>query len=51
MKNYPSSAQLLEQLKGVKVVFDEVKEPKQLTKENLAKMSAAMGAVRADMIK
>lgn len=51
LKNYPSSAKLLEQLKGVKVVFDTVKEPKQLTKENLAKMSAAMSAVRADMIK
>lgn len=51
LKNYPSSAGLLAQLKGIKIVFDEVKEPKQLTKENLSKLSVVMSEVRADMIK
>jgi dihydroorotate dehydrogenase len=51
LKKYPSSAQLLEQLKGVQKVFDTVKSPEELTKDNLNKMAAAIGAVRADMIK
>jgi hypothetical protein len=51
LKKYPSSAGLLAQLQSIKAVFDTIKSPQELTKENLAKLSAAVTAVRNDMIK
>lgn len=51
LKQYPSSASLLEQLKKAEKVFAEIKTPDELTKENLSKLSVAIGSVRADMIK
>ena len=51
LQKYPSSAGLLDQLKSIKKVFDEVKTPEDLTKDNLSKLSAAVGAVRNDMVK
>ncbi|MFN8166294.1 MAG: hypothetical protein U0X76_09025 [Bacteroidia bacterium] len=51
LKKYPSSAGLLAQLKSIKTVFDTIKSPQDLTKENLSKLSAAVTAVRNDLIK
>ena len=51
LQKYPSSAGLLAQLKSIKKVFDDVKTPEDLTKDNLSKLSAAVGAVRNDMVK
>ena len=51
LKKYPSSAGLLAQLKSIKTVFDTIKSPQDLTKENLSKLRAAVTAVRNDLIK
>jgi hypothetical protein len=51
LTKYPSSADLLVQLKTIKVVFDDIKSSEELNKEAMAKLSAVVTPVRADMIK
>jgi hypothetical protein len=51
LTKYPSSAGLLKQLKGIKTVFDNFKSPEELTKENMAKLSASIVPVRNDLTK
>ncbi len=49
LTKYPSSASLLVQLKGIKTVFDGIKSPEDLSKENMAKLSAVVSPVRMDL--
>lgn len=51
LTKYPSSATLLEQLKGIKKVYDEIKSPEELTKDNMAKLSAVIVPVRNSLTK
>ncbi len=51
LTKYPSSANLLVQLKTIKKVFDGIESSEQLTKENMALLSAAITPVRNDMVK
>jgi hypothetical protein len=51
LTKYPSSATLLEQLKGIKAVFDTIGSPEELTPENMSRLSAAIVPVRADLTK
>jgi hypothetical protein len=51
LTKYPSSANLLVQLKSIKKVFDQIKSSEELTKENMALLSQAVSAVRNDMVK
>jgi hypothetical protein len=51
LTKYPSSAALLEQLKGIKKVYDEIKSPDELTKDNMAKLSAVIVPVRNSLTK
>jgi hypothetical protein len=50
LTKYPTSAKLLTQLKSIKAVYDQIKSPEDLTKENMAKLSAVVAPVRADLI-
>ena len=49
LTKYPSSAALLVQLNGIKTVFDGIKSPEDLSKENMAKLSAVVSPVRMDL--
>jgi hypothetical protein len=51
LTKYPSSATLLGQLKGIKKVYDEIKSPEELTKDNMAKLSAVIVPVRNSLTK
>lgn len=51
LKKYPSSAAFLEQLKSIKNAYEGIKSPADLTKENMAKLSAAITPVRNDLTK
>jgi hypothetical protein len=51
LTKYPSSANLLAQLKTIKAVFDQIKSPEELTKERMQQLSAVITPVRMDMIK
>ncbi len=51
LTKYPSSATLLGQLKGIKKVYDEIKAPEELTKDNMAKLSAVIVPVRNSLTK
>ena len=51
LTKYPSSANLLAQLKSIKLVFDELKSPDELNKASLAKLSQVISPVRNDLIK
>jgi len=49
LTKYPSSATLLEQLKSIKTVFDEITVPEELTPENMSRLSSVIGPVRNDL--
>lgn len=50
LSKYPSSASLLEQLKGIKKAFDQVKTPEELNKTTMSGLSAAITPVRNDLV-
>ena len=51
LTKYPSSANLLVQLKSIKKVFDGIKSSEELTKANMALLSQAISPVRTDLVK
>jgi hypothetical protein len=51
LTKYPSSAALLEQLKGIKKVYDGINSSDELTKEKMALLSQAISPVRNDLVK
>jgi hypothetical protein len=51
LQKFPSSSALLAQLKTIKAVFDEIKSPEDLTKANMARLSAVIAPVRNDLTK
>ncbi len=51
LKKYPSSAGLLEQLKGIKKDYDNIKSVEDLNKTTMAVLSASVGSVRNSLIK
>jgi hypothetical protein len=51
LTKYPSSSALLEQLKSIKTVFDQIKDPEDLTKERMQQLSSVIAPVRLDMTK
>jgi len=50
LTKYPSSANLLVQLKSIKKVFDGIKSSEELTKENMALLSRAVTSVRTELV-
>jgi hypothetical protein len=51
LTKYPTSAAFLAQLKSIKTVYDGIKSPEELNKENMARLSAAISPVRNDLVK
>ena len=51
LTKYPSSANLLVQLKSIKKVFDEIKSPEELNKTSMALLSQVVAPVRNDLVK
>jgi hypothetical protein len=51
LTKYPSSANLLVQLKSIKKVFDGFKSSEELNKQNMALLSQAITPVRNDLVK
>ena len=51
LKKYPSSAGLLEQLKGIKKNYDTIKSVEDLNKTTMAILSTSVGSVRNSLIK
>ncbi len=49
LKKYPSSAALLEQLKSIKKVFDEIPSSADLTKQHMTRLSEVIKPVRNDL--